>query len=98
MSYEISGTLDGKQVKARWNDETGAMEGSPILVNELILLSGTLCRVTPTGPDIACSARKPGQAFILSRTILNDFSYEGEPISIEGVSDRTLAVPRDAVA
>ncbi len=98
MSYEISGTLDGQRVSGRWNDSAGVMEGSQALVDELALSSGMLCRVTPTGPDIPCSARKPGQAFLLARTILTGFSYSGEPIAIEGVTSDDLATPGDAVA
>jgi hypothetical protein len=98
MSYRISGSLQGRRVSARWDERTQSLQGDDELIDELILLSGQECKVTPTGPSIPCSVRRPGQAMLLARTILDDFDYEGEPIGIEGVSPSDLSVPPGAVA
>jgi hypothetical protein len=98
MRYEITGIFEGRQVRTWWNEETSALEGDENLIAELTLLSGERCPVTPTGPDIPCSVRKPGQAMLLARSVLTDFSYSGQPISIEGVKEEDLSLPPGAVA
>jgi hypothetical protein len=98
MRYEIVGIFEGRRVRAAWNEETSALEGDENLLAELTLLSGERCSVTPTGPDIPCSVRKPGQAMLLARSALTNFSYSGEPISIEGVKEEDLSLPPGTVA
>jgi hypothetical protein len=98
MRYEITGIFEGRRVAVRWNEETSALEGDESLIAELTLLSGERCPVTPTGPDIPCSVRKPGQAMLLARSVLTDFSYSGQPISIEGVKEEDLSLPPGSIA
>jgi hypothetical protein len=98
MRYEIAGIFEGRRVRAWWNEETSSLEGDSSLMTELTLLSGERCPVTPTGPDIPCSVRRPGQAMLLARSVLTDFSYSGQPISIEGVKEEDLSLPPGAVA
>jgi hypothetical protein len=98
MRYEIAGIFEGRRVRAWWNGEAWALEGDPRMIAELTLLSGERCPVTATGPDIPCSIRKPGQAMLLARSVLTDFSYSGEPISIEGVAEEDLSLPPGSVA
>jgi hypothetical protein len=98
MRYEITGIFEGRRVTVRWNEETSALEGDESLIAELTLLSGERCPVTPTGPDIPCSVRKPGQAMLLARSVLTDFSYSGQPISIEGVKEEDVSLPPGSIA